>query len=210
MIPLTAEELAVLVQARDLLERLGGNPLTGGGLCAGVSDGIKLILKVSVLQDIQAMKMADNPMLEMQKLGIGIAGETAEEMGLTLAQPAGPLPGRAFTPASMKPDVPQEDTSIMPGVYDDAPNVRVDIPNPEEVESRWRASESQCEERHPNLGGRCKLPANHEGAHDSTQAEGEPVRGFTDLTGKLYRAEGDRAATEFVSDPTEDEREADV
>jgi hypothetical protein len=62
VIPLTAEELRILVEARDLLERLGSDPKTGGGLAKGVHDGIKLILKCSHI-DPEKMTVPDNPLL---------------------------------------------------------------------------------------------------------------------------------------------------
>jgi hypothetical protein len=62
VIPLTAEELETLVKARDLLHRLGSDPLTGGGLCTGVADGIKLILKCSHI-DPEKVVVQENPLL---------------------------------------------------------------------------------------------------------------------------------------------------
>ena len=107
MIPLTSEEITLLIDAQMLLARLGNDRATGGALCSGVASGIMLILKCTVEQDLTAMKNADNPMEEAAAQGIEIRpGEALDDLGLRLAT-AGPLPGRPFTPQSMKPDVPQ-------------------------------------------------------------------------------------------------------
>lgn len=49
MIPLTGDELEVLIKARDILQDKATRPETGGGLALAVHDGLKLLLHNSVL-----------------------------------------------------------------------------------------------------------------------------------------------------------------
>lgn len=68
MIPMKADELAVLVRARDILADKALRPETGGGLALGIHDGLMLILRISYVdaevQDAPApMMMPPNPLL---------------------------------------------------------------------------------------------------------------------------------------------------
>jgi hypothetical protein len=63
LLPMTAEELELLVKARDLLNAKAIAVPEGKGLLTGVADGIKLILRVSVMGDVTTMQTPPNPLV---------------------------------------------------------------------------------------------------------------------------------------------------
>lgn len=140
MIPMTAEELVILVKARDILAVKALRPETGGALALGVHDGIKLILRVSY---VDAEMKTDSPPpdgLSGMAVSMQPPGEPPESPGES-GMPQPKIWGKPFVPKHpVQPEaVPAQEKSRKVLDLDDDPS------EPESGQERARSRTEEAE-----------------------------------------------------------------